>query len=498
MRFHFVVALFLLCQLSIAQSVSGKIVDAGTGESISYANILLDNSQNLMSNLEGSFTVPAASTDDSTITISFLGYRSQSLTVRQLKERNLVVKLDPGVFELDEVSVSSQKPDPYRIMAEVNKNMDRNYKTDGRARKRTLFYRESSAFKPIDLNVEITESTARKGDKLKADNAQLKALTNSFLRQPPKEYSDLLCNYYTSIGKKDDKPFYQMKLEVLKAVKLKNENQATTMDDMEKLGKEFLFQHLDSTKFYRAKSGIIGSHDTISFANNRKNKQPRQVDITKNALYSFMLQNSLYKNTRMDFITNPNIYEYTYEGAAYSGENEFVYVISFKPDSRKAKYTGKLYISDTDYAVVRTDYTLAEGKKVSGFNLKFLFGVKNAENVSNGTIIYRKNPADSHYYLQYASRENGQYIYVNRPLKFIELTSGDKSSVAFDLKVEGDLLNKSELLTISDTDTSPAAIESMKESEFKYVTLPHYDPNIWKDYGGIEPVEEMKRFKAVN
>jgi hypothetical protein len=36
----------------------------------------------------------------------------------------------------------------------------------------------------------------------------------------------------------------------------------------------------------------------------------------------------------------------------------------------------------------------------------------------------------------------------------------------------------------------------MKEDDFKYLTIKAYDPKIWKD--AIEPLEEMKRFKASN
>jgi hypothetical protein len=53
-------------------------------------------------------------------------------------------------------------------------------------------------------------------------------------------------------------------------------------------------------------------------------------------------------------------------------------------------YVGKLYISETDYAVLRTDYVLDEGEK-HNFNMKFLLGIKVSENVK-GTIIYKKEP----------------------------------------------------------------------------------------------------------
>ena len=100
------------------------------------------------------------------------------------------------------------------------------------------------------------------------------------------------------------------------------------------------------------------------------------------------------------------------------------------------------------------------------------------------------------YYLHYASHESGQYIYVNRPLKFIELTDEDKDVVAFDLKVEGNSIEKKEYLNISRTETSEATIQKITEDDFNFIKIKSYDPKIWKDYNGLEPLEEMKQFKA--
>jgi hypothetical protein len=47
----------------------------------------------------------------------------------------------------------------------------------------------------------------------------------------------------------------------------------------------------------------------------------------------------------------------------YTNENEFAYVLLLNLWKSKAMYVGKLYISETDYAVLRTDYVLDEGEK---------------------------------------------------------------------------------------------------------------------------------------
>jgi hypothetical protein len=51
--------------------------------------------------------------------------------------------------------------------------------------------------------------------------------------------------------------------------------------------------------------------------------------------------------------------------------------------------------------------------------MKFLLGIKASQNISKGTITYKKKRRDDGYYMQYAAIEKGQYFYLNRPLKFI-------------------------------------------------------------------------------
>jgi len=259
---------------------------------------------------------------------------------------------------------------------------------------------------------------------------------------------------------------------------------------------------LDTTKYYRIKSGWFGSRDTISLRkdfNKKKKKKQKKSELTstKGNISTFMAENNFLYGGKMDFVSKTELYEYAYEGAMYSNQNEFVYVLSFKPKKSKAKYTGKLYVSESDYAVVRADYNLAKGKKLGGINLKLLLGVKASENVSKGTVIFKPRPSGNGYYLQYASTETGQYFYVNRPLKFIELTDDDRDVVALDIKVEGDMSEKMEFLNISQSEISQNALESTKEEEFEYIRLKKYDPKIWKDYTAIEPLEEMKQFKVV-
>jgi hypothetical protein len=78
------------------------------------------------------------------------------------------------------------------------------------------------------------------------------------------------------------------------------------------------------------------------------------------------------------------------------------------------------------------------------------------------------------------------------------LTREDKDVLSLDIKVEGNSSSKIEFLNLSRSTIAAASIEKIKEDDFKYLTIKAYDPKIWKDYNAIEPLEEMKRFKASN
>lgn len=492
----------LSVQAGVAQNITGKIVDAKTNESIPYANIIINNSENLVSNAEGYFTIAESySSDASTIDISYLGYLGRKITVRELKNQQLIVALEPGIVELENVNVNNVKPDPRSIMAEVKKHLSQHYKSESQAVKNKVFFRETSALKPKILNLEITKSTGFSKEALKSVNKQVSAFTSKLISQPPVVFSDMLCNYYTNTTRKDDKAMFTSKLEVIKATRLKDENNSSSLEDIqEKAGNVFL-QHLDTTKYYRIKSGWFGTHDTISLRKDfhqdkKKDKKQSLLTSSKSDLNSFVSQNNFLYGDKLTFVNQPEMYDYTYQGVVYSKEQEFVYVLSFKPRKSKAKYTGKLYISETDYAVLRADYTLAEGETAGGFNMKFLLGVKASENVSKGTLIYKQNPSGDGYYLQYGSLETGMYMYINRPVKFIELAAEERDVLAIDLKIETNIRTKKEYLNIQKLETSEAALEALKEQEFKYLQLKRYDPTIWKDYGAIEPLEEMKQFEA--
>lgn len=488
----------VLASLSVTfAQTSARIVDSQSGESIPYATITYGN-EHLISNDDGAFTVPE-SADNATLTISFMGYSPKQVKVSDIKGKNAVIKMDVAVYELQDVAVT--KPDADAIMKQVRTNLSKNYVSNPKPLKRQIFMRTMNTFRPRKMEVEVTKSTGFDKRALELTNKEIASFTTLMMKRPPKSYTDRLFRYYTAKKTVNNAPTTVAKMDMIKAVRLADESNSTDLEQIQENVSKMLLKHIDTTKYYRMKSGWFGSKDTIRLRKDQQKKGKKKevnsrLNAAKNSVSSLLAQNSPMGNGKLDFIGHPDRYEYKYDGAVMGDDNDWLYVISFTSDSRKAKFHGKLYVSQTDFAIVRMDYALDEGEKLEGLNLKILLGIKFAENVAKGTVIFKKDAFGDGYYLHYASEETGQYFYIHRPLKFIELTDESKDVVAFDFKVEGNSLEKTEYLALSREEVSESEYDAVKEEEFKYQVYKKYDPNVWKNVGAIEPLQEMKQYQA--
>ena len=495
----------LFFQYSWSQNISVKIIDATTKEPIPYATINIDKKEHLISNAEGFFNLSeTAIQDENTLTITYLGYKNLEVKVSQLSKLDYIIALTPTIFELNDVQVNGEKPNPYVIMATVKANLSINYRNTDNPIKDMLFVRKSTATYPKEVVVDINQSTGFSKQALKQVNSDVQNFTNALIKSPPKEYTDMLCNLFTHTIKKDNKSFESHKMNVLKATVLKNEGSATSSEELKEIGIKTMLKHLDSTKYYRIKSGLIGSRDTISLRKdfNKKKTKSKTADqstlltTTKYNLTQFIKNNNLGKFSEHDFINNPELYTYKFEGTTFTEDNDYAFVLSFLPKKGSAKFTGKLYINESDYAVLRAEYQLDEGENLHNVNLKWLLGIKVAQNNNKGILMFRKKSENKNYYLHYASEENGNYFYINRPLKFIEITKEDKDILSLDIKYEGNSTTKTEFLNLSHSLVTDTDVTKVVENEFNIVSLKSYDPKIWKGYHAIEPVAELKRFKV--
>jgi len=290
----------------------------------------------------------------------------------------------------------------------------------------------------------------------------------------------------------------QAKLNVHKATSLVDKKKNFSLDNVQTKAQDLILKYLDTTLTYKLKTGLLRIEDSMSLKSNSDNKKDNEaiydVKNLKGETHGLLHDAQTYDDSFMKKIINPELYKYEFiDVTGFNGE--LVYIISFRPRKAKSKYSGKLYITDESFAVIKLDYDFAKGKRGEKFNLRLLLGIKYVENINKGTIIYQRN-ADSTYSPKYINQEEGRYFYVNRPIKFIE-NSRAKNKVGFNFLIEGSAKNKQELFIINNSALNVSDFSAFTELEdVPYQKLNQYDPSIWKTYNAIEPLEEMKRFKS--
>ncbi|MDO7884953.1 carboxypeptidase-like regulatory domain-containing protein [Hymenobacter cheonanensis] len=102
--------LVLLARVSVlAQPISGRVTDANTGQALPFVNIgVVGKALGTVSNEQGQYgLVFQDKLADDTVRVSYLGYRPQLLTLRQLRARPALA-LSPAAVALGEVRVKGK------------------------------------------------------------------------------------------------------------------------------------------------------------------------------------------------------------------------------------------------------------------------------------------------------------------------------------------------------------------------------------------------------
>jgi len=105
MRLYFFTALLFLTTGLVAQTIRGRIEDAQTGEDIIGASIVLKEqpTKGVVSGLDGSFVMSNVAAFPVSITVSFIGYLTQEVVVRNTNP--VVIRLAEDLLTLSEVVV---------------------------------------------------------------------------------------------------------------------------------------------------------------------------------------------------------------------------------------------------------------------------------------------------------------------------------------------------------------------------------------------------------
>ncbi|SEQ84885.1 CarboxypepD_reg-like domain-containing protein [Hyunsoonleella jejuensis] len=479
--------LFLVSFSVLSQSITVKLIDETTNAPIPYANIKTGAYSGTISNDEGYFTI-ASKSEVKTITISCMGYKDKTLSIKDMKSLNLVIALEQAINQLDEVYVSNSAPNVDSIIARVKANLDNNYNYD--LNQYNIFHRITDHVDFKSLEFEIDKASHVKKKQLEGVNNSLTALVNQVKHSNMVQFTDFKGKVYTL--NKDS-----IKLEVEKATELLDAKNDFSIDNIQEKMQHIILQYLDTTKTYKLKTGLFKIEDSLSlndddFKDNNKNEY--SVSHLNNETKSILRRSLFYENSFLSKILNSDFYDYTFEDVGYNN-GELTYVISFLPRKGKAKYTGKLYVADDTYAITRADYSYYKKRHGQKVNLRLLLGVKFIENVSNGTIIFEKDSSNS-YHPKYVKRTSGSYFYVSRPLKFIE-NSSNRYKVSFEFKIEGDNTNKEELLITGHNPLTFLDFQAERQAEkAPVIKLAKYEKTIWDSEGVLEPSLEMKQFTS--
>lgn len=257
-------------------------------------------------------------------------------------------------------------------------------------------------------------------------------------------FTDVLSDLYI-------KSDYKSKMGVKKATKLKDVKNNLNLETIQSKVSHIVLQHLDTTKTYKLKTGWFKVEDSLSLKKIKKvakDSEDNNFESFKSDNLNIIKEHLFENQSLLDFVLDTRSYHYELTNVT-TIDDQLVYIINFKPRKNKAKFQGTLYIAEEDYAILKLDYSYAEGKIGEKLNLKFLFGVKYIEIVSKGTVIYKKSAENKNYYPYYVNHESGRYFYAHRPFKLIENSDFSKNKVAFDVTLEGTIVKRQELMSLN-------------------------------------------------
>ncbi len=108
----------VLHSAALAQTLKGTVLDARTGDPLPSANIVVKNTYTgTISNADGEFELQVRGLPF-VLMVRYIGYFSQEIQVSQIDDTPLIVRMEPNVRELGEVTVTGGNP-AVDIMREV-------------------------------------------------------------------------------------------------------------------------------------------------------------------------------------------------------------------------------------------------------------------------------------------------------------------------------------------------------------------------------------------
>jgi hypothetical protein len=485
------------------QILSSKVADAHTKEAIPYATIQL-NKKGVITNEEGrfSFIMDEQTKATDTLFITCLGYEKLGKPLSYYKDS--IIYLVPKAIELKSVIVSNQNLTAEEIIEKVRENIDTNYNFT--LTKKRLFYRESEHQFFNKTDFEIKKSTISEFNK---------EFLDSVLQSVPKSsdyYSEVLCDLYGDLSKE------KQKIKIIKASKLYDKNNEVGLTALEDRFNDIIKKNVKPDSYFKVKSGWFGGkvsmHDFLSeeevidttdaellktkLEDQKKKEADKKLDFAKyrrSSLTNIMQYLFFQEDTKLNFITKPNKYDYSLLDFTYLGD-EAVYVLEFSP-AGGADYKGKLYINSDNFAIIRADYENV--KNIRNFRL---LGISFQVFMSKGKSIFAKD-SSGRYSLQYFESESGANFGIERPIKIVEKNKNVKgrrkqNELYLELDMGTRSINKKEVVIFEIDPITTSQFDALtEENNILPIYMAAYNPDFWKDFTIIEPNQAIKDFTVI-
>ena len=480
--------IMLLVALSVnSQTIAGKLLNK-SNEPIAYATLQIGPSYGVITNEEGNFILKTKRFSPTDIVlISCLGYEPLTVVLSNFDSKTYY--LNEAKNTLSEVYLTNKQLTTNEILDSIRENLSKNYSQLGTKK---VFLRKTNTFKLHDMDFDIARSSNLSKSKIKSFNNTFDELKNQVINKDSKFYEETLFDY----SKKKDTSF----VSVIKATKLINKIKDISTEAVNGKMIENSLRLLDSTATYKLKTGMFTLEDSLKvggFENKKANPETGKNKTLTSQIEQIIQANYPSENSKLEFLFEQDKYDYNVDDISYIGDVA-AYKVSFQPRKRSAKYVGNMYVNTSDFAIMRLDYGFAEDRTGKKLNLKLLLGVKFVENVYKSNVIFVKNE-NNRYDLQFVNSETGNYIYLNRSLKFIRNKideSEDKQFLKIKLMLEQDYRDKTELFFINHQPVSSSEKSNSAQSEYPIDYISKYDVSLWKDYNILSPVQDILDYET--
>lgn len=487
---------FLFCgPILFGQSVSGTLIDKKLNETIPFATVQLGENYGVITNQEGDFTINTQNfTENDSLIFSSMGYETKRIALKDFKPR--IIYLTKNVEELGTVLLLNKNYTAEEIMAKVNENFSKNY--DNSLTKSTVFHRESNGNKFHDMGFEIKKAEFIDKKIRKEFNKSIDSLLQTFKGETSRSYTANLSKVLVS--PKDSIEKDSLKISLVKATHLVNEEKSINMDKLQGKVMKTLLEKLKTSNTFKLRTSILTLEDSLDLSEIEMDET--KVDSVKPSHIRGQLGwklESITDQEKFDFIFDYEDYDFTIERVSMFND-EPIYVLSFVRAtglfSGNGRFAGTLFISTDTFAVVKIVYQYADGEHGMKVNLKFLLGMKFAQKEQSGTVIFQKNE-NGKYSPKYVQSSQKGYGYFSRKFVLKENDERkDRMKLKFDVTIEMDFSSNSEWVFLNTEPISKEEFANFKENEgVVEETIEKYDPKIWEKYNVLAPTEAIREYQ---